>query len=53
MVKNFLIMLNNLQQMHLWKYDAPKIAIQRTAETTGNLFDSKNPYKALKYITTK
>ena len=53
MVKNFLIMLKSLQQMHLWKYDAPKIAIQRTTETTGNLFDSKNTYKALKYITLK
>ena len=38
--KNFLIMLNNLQQMHL-KLVQKKKKIQRTTEATGNLIGNK------------
>ena len=38
-VRNFLIMLNNLQQMHLKLLQ--KRVIQKKAEATGYLFDNK------------
>ena len=38
--KNFLIMLNNLQQTDTLKTTSQRV-IQETAETTGNLIDNK------------
>ena len=40
LVKRFLIMLNNLQRMHL--KTSSKIVIQKTKEATGDLIGNKN-----------